>query len=222
MVLAAIQKMKFRGVIVAMGNLRQRWEIMKHKHRQSGDFYTLRRALTDLPVRLITVAVLGMSITMNAMAMQPVSSDVAAKRKVILGWLQSVRLLPSEDRMTAKLDSGAKSSALHAVDIKLFSKDGEDYVSFVVPVEDEDGEKLLHYERPLVKESKVKRHGFEELDVRPVVSLDFCIDGQIYQAQFSLDDREKFNYPMLLGRRFLEQHFLIDPSQTFLKKYQCP
>ena len=154
-------------------------------------------------------------------------SDAENREKVVLGWLQSVRLLPSEMRLTAKLDTGAKSSALHATDIELYDDDqGDSRVRFVVPVEKKiDGESVverLSYDKPVVRKSKVKRHQQKHLDIRPVVEMEFCLDSQLYRAQFSLDDRSKFNYPMLLGRRFLQEHFVVDPSQTFVKRYRCP
>ena len=53
---------------------------------------------------------------------------------------------------------------------------------------------------------------------RPVVEMSFCINSHIYHAQFTLADRGNFNYPVLLGRRFLQHNVLIDPGETFMHK----
>jgi len=141
--------------------------------------------------------------------------------KAALGWLQSIRLLPHELRMTAKLDTGAKKSVIHAVAVEPFRQGNREWVRFTVPIEKKKERIELKFELPVVDQSRVKQHHTRELDVRYVVALDFCIDGKVYTADFSLDNRQKFNYPVLLGREFLKHHFLVDASQTFVKKYNC-
>lgn len=142
--------------------------------------------------------------------------------KQTMGWLQSIRLLPHKVRLTAKLDTGAKSSVMHAVDIKLLNKKGKKWVRFTVPEEKKKkGLVKMHFELPVVDKSRVKQHHSEKLDERYVVELDFCIAGRVYNAEFSLDDRSKFNYPVLLGRDFLENYFVVDPASTFVAKYNC-
>lgn len=143
------------------------------------------------------------------------------EEKITLGWLQSIRLLPHELRMTAKLDTGAKKSVIHAIAIEPFRQGNREWVRFTVPVEKKKERVELKFELPVEDQSRVKQHHTRELDVRYVVALDFCIDGKLYTADFSLDNRQKFNYPVLLGREFLKHHFLVDSSQTFVKKYNC-
>lgn len=141
--------------------------------------------------------------------------------KETLGWLQSIRLLPHKVRMTAKLDTGAKSSVIHAVGIEAFKKNAQHWVRFTVPVEKKTGMVEMKFELPVQSHSRIKQHHSERLDERYVVLLDFCIAGQVYSANFSLDNREKFNYPVLLGREFLQDYFVVDPAKTFIKKYNC-
>jgi len=141
--------------------------------------------------------------------------------KITLGWLQSIRLLPHKLRMTAKLDTGAKKSVIHALSIEPFQQSGKEWVRFIVPAKKRKEDVELKFELPVIDKSRVKQHHTQKLDVRYVVALDFCINGSIYTAHFSLDNREKFNYPVLLGRDFLKQHFVVDPSSTFIKKYNC-
>lgn len=151
------------------------------------------------------------------------SAADAGSEKQRLGWLQSIRLMPHQLRMTAKLDTGAKSNVIHAVDIKEILVNGDTFIRFTVPViSKKHGNTEVMYELPLVRTSRIKQHNSTELDLRPVVEMSFCINKQVYHAQFSLDNREKFNYPVLLGRDFLKQHFVIDPSVTFLKRSSCP
>ena len=66
----------------------------------------------------------------------------------------------------------------------------------------------------------IKRHGAPSI-TRPVVTQEFCLYNQIYRTEFSLADRGKFNYSILLGRSFLSRVALVDPAETFLSRPNC-
>ncbi len=138
------------------------------------------------------------------------------REKLVMGWLESVFLKPWNLRVTAKLDTGAKTSSLHAEDIERFTKaGGQEWVRFTL--EGVDDSKPLIVERPLVRMAYVKTHGGRS-SRREVVKLSLCKNGRDYETEFTLDDRSNFNYPLLLGRSFLEKVALVDASATFLHK----
>jgi hypothetical protein len=138
------------------------------------------------------------------------------KERIILGWIERAVLIPWGVEVKAKLDSGAKTSSLHAEGIERFERDGKEWVRFVIAVEAKGKEmERLHVERPLVRNVRVKRHHGNSKS-RPVVSLKFCLNGKSYETQFSLIDRSRLNYPVLFGRHFLKDVALIDPGKTFL------
>lgn len=148
------------------------------------------------------------------------------KQKQRLGWLE-YGIVKSADRLgarvTMKLDSGAKTSSMHAEDIEIFERNGKKFVRFSFDTsydDDEDDRFDLAFERPLVREVVIKRHK-KKNQVRPVVEMQICIAGQIHKGEFSLVDRSKFNYPVLLGRRLLADFAVIDPAETFLEKPRC-
>mgnify|MGYP000256461699 CR=1 FL=1 len=196
----------------------------------------LPRSIAHAGLALLTIALLVAArppLALAASATPPTTNAVdetdlgksANKPKpakpTTLGWLQSVRLLPHKVRLTAKLDTGAKTSSLHALNIEMFDKNRIEYVRFTLPLKKDSDQSQVVFELPLVKETRVKRHSSDNAVVRPVVELDFCIDGNVHSALFSLDDRSNFNYPVLLGRRFLASRFVVDPAQTFIKRYHC-
>lgn len=162
------------------------------------------------------------SCLLLAALLQPATLQAGSKKpdsgKVIAGWIEKVVLLDYGDEpIKAKLDSGAKTSSLHATEIEFFERDGEDWVRFTF--EDKNGGKK-RLERPEVRAVKIKDLG-GGFDRRPVVELDFCFDGRLRKTQFTLADRSGFIYRMLLGRRFLADVAVIDPSATFLTKQVC-
>lgn len=142
--------------------------------------------------------------------------------KVITGWLEKVYFAAAtEHQVTAKLDSGAKTSSIHARNIESFERKGEPWVKFELVLRDkEDHLDTLAMERPVTRYVRIKEHDGNH-DRRAVVELEFCFVGRWHRAQFSLVDRSEFNYPVLLGRRFLAGIAVIDPGEIFLADPRC-
>ncbi|MEJ2059563.1 MAG: RimK/LysX family protein [Gammaproteobacteria bacterium] len=139
--------------------------------------------------------------------------------KTVVGWVERAKVFYNAHTLElhAKIDSGAKTSSLNADNLVRFEKDGKPWVRFEVV--DAQGEHVV-VERPLLRTAKVRRH-FGDTQVRPVIELGLCL-GDIYEVtQFTLVDRTGFNYPLLVGRRYLDGHFLIDPGRTHLSKPAC-
>ena len=151
----------------------------------------------------------------------PAMADTRAP-KMILGWLETTELVDADMRIKTKLDVGAKTSSIQATNIERFERDGDPWVRFDFTDEDVDTEKehTLRLEGPLVRDVVIKRHGAANT-TRPVVTQEFCLYNQIYRTEFSLTDRGKFNYAILLGRSFLAKVAVIDPSETFLSRPGC-
>lgn len=138
------------------------------------------------------------------------------KQRVVAGWLEKVTLFPSQIILKAKLDSGAKTSSIHAENIEYFEREDKTWVRFELP----EGKKKVSknqriVEAPLYREVLIKRHNMLSA-TRPVIEMTFCINHRFYTAQFTLADRTNYNYPVLLGRRFLKNKLIIDPAETFL------
>jgi hypothetical protein len=155
------------------------------------------------------------------------AQDADHDAKIVLGWVENMRLLPQRMLLKAKLDPGARSSAIHAENIEEFERDGRRMVRFTILREHDnpDSERLV-LERPLVREVNIKlRTGEgEEGDGRQerlAVRLEFCLAGERYNTLFSLTNRDNFNYPVLLGRQFLRNRILVDSGESFTQRTNC-
>lgn len=148
------------------------------------------------------------------------TEDVAGK--VVVGWVEKGLILPEEAVVKVKVDSGALTSSMHAVNMERFTRKGKRWVRYDVPVTDaETGNKVtLQFERPVYRQMTVRGAGGE--DYRPVVKMRMCIGNRIFEEQFSLRDRSDMTYPVLLGRRTIEHIGLIDVSNTFMLPLECP
>lgn len=156
-------------------------------------------------------------------ALGGMSFAAEAREKLQLGWLERVRLQPWDIVLKAKLDTGAKTAAIHATDIERFDKDGKPWVRFKLWLNHRDpGSETIAVEKPLARDVTIKLRGTDKNDPRPSVKLEFCLGGKRYQALFTLVNRKKFNYPVLLGRRFLTDIAVIDPAARYNTDPTCP
>lgn len=151
----------------------------------------------------------------------PFSATAADKTPRILGWVEEGLLLPEKVAVKMKLDTGALTSSMDARDLELFERDGEKWVRFNVELKDSNTGKSVSipFERRVERNIKVRGAGGAER--RPVVSMQMCIGDQVYDEQFSLNDRDKMLYPVLIGRRTLEHLGAVDASRTFTLEPRC-
>jgi hypothetical protein len=166
--------------------------------------------------RTLLVTVLGLlgSGALSAKSLVAVVPRDQPRERAIMGWLESVFFRPWNVRMTAKLDTGANTSSLHAGRIERFSRSGDKWVRFTL---DNGEEKKFVVERPVVRMANIKQHG-KGSSQREVVTMVLCKNGKDYETEFTLVDRSNFSYPVLLGRSFLKDTALVDAGSTFLFK----
>jgi len=114
----------------------------------------------------------------------------------------------SQFHCPAKLDTGAKTSSIHANNI-IYQED-QNIVSFEIAGKS--------FSRPVVSVSKIKRRAGEGegSEERPVIKMLISVNGSTpIETEVNLANREKFNYPLLIGRNTLEKGgFVIDPSSS--------
>ncbi len=148
-----------------------------------------------------------------------------------LGFVEWVVMNDTGIRLKARLDTGAKTSSLHAVNVEEFTRDNEDWVKFQLPLGDHEDQPsegeiehedvIIEFERPVYRKVLIKRKGAPS-QRRYVVKMEFCIAGTKHETQFSLTDRGNFSYPVLLGRRFMrDDNILIDSAESFIAQREC-
>lgn len=135
------------------------------------------------------------------------------------GWVEHVAVDATGRALKAKLDTGARTSSLSALEVETFrDADGADRVRF--RLEGPDGEPAETLERPVSRWVRIKRHDMKP-DRRPVIELAVCLGDIRKTVEFSLADRTKFNYPVLLGRNFLKGVAVVDARSTFTREPAC-
>ncbi len=130
----------------------------------------------------------------------------------ILGGVETFGLPATGMTLDARIDTGAELSSLDARNIREFKQDQQKWVSFELVDRKNGSSKKLTL--PVDRHVKIKRHGAES-QCRPVICLLVTLGDRKQETYFSLTDRSKFDYPLLIGRSFLTGQ-LVDISRNNL------
>ncbi len=149
------------------------------------------------------------------------SASVMANQHGVYGLNEKTRLPALGLEIPAKLDTGAVTASLSAQNIRLFERDGEDWVRFELAVEGEQQGREL--ELPVVRISKIKRRAADipegetrAYTARPVIEMAVCMGDQQEHIEINLTDRTAFSYPFLIGSTALKQFdAMVDPSLRY-------
>ena len=115
----------------------------------------------------------------------------------------------------ARVDSGAKTSALHAINIAPFIKNEENWVKFDINPIQNNNKTVIHCESKLVDKRVVKSSsGFREQ--RYVIGAELEIGGKKWTIEITLTNRDSMGFRMLLGREAMSGRILVDPEQKYL------
>ena len=115
----------------------------------------------------------------------------------------------------AKLDTGARSSAIHAFDLEEFTEGGERRVRFVVRPWQRSDEDAVPVDLPVLDVREV-RSSSGHSEERLVVGMDLTLMGRTIPAEMTLARRDEMGFRMLVGREALRQGFAVDPSRSYL------
>lgn len=138
--------------------------------------------------------------------------------KRIIGAIENVRVVPPNIVLKARIDTGAKTTSIDARNITPFERDGKQWVRFVCM----DGEKEHTIEKKVMKTVQIKRHGEASQD-RYVVKMRIILGDVSQLIPVNLNDRESYIYPVLIGRNFLRDFFIVDVAKKFqLKPMKLP
>lgn len=141
-------------------------------------------------------------------------SPKAVRPRVELGWAELVDISAwGLNGIRAKIDTGARTSALHATEITTMTRNEGDWVRFLT----ETGPDSEHIwcEAPLVEQRCVtSSNGVEE--IRYIIDARIKLAGISLPVQLSLTDRTPMAFPMLIGRTALKRHFLVNVARKYM------
>lgn len=134
----------------------------------------------------------------------------------VIGWREWVALPElGVTAIKAKVDTGARSSALHAFGLELFKRDGARWARFEIHPLQDGPQSIVEVVAEVVAERGVRSsNGRREL--RPVICTDIELMGQRWPIEITLTNRDEMGFRMLLGRQAVRRKFLVHAGRSFL------
>lgn len=135
----------------------------------------------------------------------------------IVGWREWVRLPElGLGSIKAKVDTGARTSALHALAQEPFMRDGAPWVRFVVEPRQRDQHTRRVCEAPVVERRLVRNSG-GHCQQRYVIRTQLSLGGLRWPIELTLTARPQMGFRMLLGRSAIKGRFVVDPGRSYLQ-----
>lgn len=125
----------------------------------------------------------------------------------IIGEVEPTYLKDMKSVFPARIDTGAETSSIDVTNIKEFERDGDSWVSF--DIENRETKEKKMFEKKITRKTNIKRQkGGDE--IRITVNMEIKIGNQYFVKEFTLANREKFNYQVLIGRNILNGLAIVD------------
>ncbi len=143
--------------------------------------------------------------------------------KTLVGWREWVSLPQlGVTHVKVKVDTGARSSSLHAYDVREVQVRGRPWVVFKVHPLQRDDTFVIEAKAPLLERRHVtSSNGKREL--RPVIRADLRIgELEVIDIELTLTRRDEMGFRMLLGREALRGRFVVDPGRSYLASRKPP
>lgn len=115
----------------------------------------------------------------------------------------------------AKLDTGARSSAIHVFDLEELERDGERWARFRIQPWQKSDEDAVEAECPVLDTREV-RSSSGHSEERLVVAMDLTLMGRTLPVEVTLANRDEMGFRMLVGREALRQGYAVDPGASYL------
>ena len=129
-----------------------------------------------------------------------------------LGWREWVYLPDNANfAIKAKVDTGARTSALHATNIEEYEENGKSFIRFSL---NQAGERV-DISTNLVKYIKITS-SFGKSEIRPLIRLKIRLGDKAWLTDVTLASRTRMTYPMLIGRNTLMKQHLIHSHKSYL------
>jgi hypothetical protein len=139
------------------------------------------------------------------------------KELLIVGWREVVHLPDlGINSIKAKIDTGARSSALHAFHIQKFQRNGKSMIEFHIHPYQRDTQRTVIAEAEILEYRQVRSSG-GHIQTRPVIQTIVQLGNKQWSIELTLTNRDVMGFRMLLGRQALKHKFLVDSGQSFLQ-----
>ncbi len=138
------------------------------------------------------------------------------KSMIMIGWREWMSLPEiGIGHIKVKVDTGARTSALHAFFVEPFKRQGVQWVRFHVHPLQRDSETVVECEAP-VKDERVITDSGGHKEHRYIIETMLSLGAMQWPAEVTLTNRDNMNFRMLLGRTALKGKYIVNPAASYL------
>lgn len=163
-------------------------------------------------MRMTTLGFL-LAFSLTAHAEEPA---VDVENMDVLGHEEIVTLFPGEIQSTARIDTGAATNSMFAIDEEVFTDQGQEMVRFTFIDHEEQSHQIV---RPIIDKVTVTQASGKQ--TRYVVKMGLCVGEHFQETKFTLADRSRMSFPILVGRNYLDDSLLVSSSNKMVASPEC-
>jgi len=186
--------------------------IDESKHAQTTGFTALSAQIKALETQISTISI-EPEETIVPVPMDCPPSPLGGK--FLLGAEENVYIDEIKGNFNTRIDTGAESSSLDSRNIILFERDGKQWVLFDVYTDGAEAPAQT-FESKVERFVRIKQDSDEKSDRRPVIHAHLKIGKYKAETDLNLVDRSHLEFPLLLGRKFMQDIAVVDVGQTYI------
>ncbi|NIY93328.1 ATP-dependent zinc protease family protein [Vibrio diazotrophicus] len=156
------------------------------------------------------------SVKKSPTSKQQFVSKPQPQHKLVLGEIEHVEIKALDQMFDARVDTGAATSSLNAIDISEFERNGKKWVRFHLSDGENKPDDSNWIESPIIRYVRIRQSTNEETERRAVVQLWVKIGSINEKTEFTLADRSQMSHPILLGREFIRDIAVVDVSRKYI------
>ena len=140
----------------------------------------------------------------------------ARKTALEIGWREEV-VLPQFTRrkIKVKVDTGARTSALHVTNLEIINRGRSKIAKFTVHPEQDSSKPAYKCEAKVIEVRKIKS-STGHATLRPVIETEVVLGGESFVTELPLVNRELMGFRMLLGRKALKKRFVVNVAKSYM------
>ncbi len=145
----------------------------------------------------------------------PIRKKRSTRPRPTIGWREWVQLEEiAVPWVKCKVDTGARSSCLHAFNTKIFEQADGKWIRFSVHPLQRDRKTTNECLAKIVEFRKI-RSSNGQVELRPVIETQIRLMDQVWTTELTLSNRDQMGFRMLLGRESVKGRFLIDTARSY-------
>jgi len=191
-------------------------QIQNENQQTQTQLTAVNNSLKNQQNKIYKLTALVKKVTQKKKAQPSVIPTPQLDNKTILGQVEWVYVPTAKSNFRARVDTGAETSSINAAAIERFERDGKKWVRFTLNNEKEDASQIIEARIQRIVRIAQANTIENETERRFVIKLPVRIGDIAYPTEFTLTDRSHMEFPVLIGRSFMQDVILVDVSKEYI------